>query len=303
MQALISAISENIKEGGDARRVFHGRGHQYPGLEWVTVDWFEPVVWVVLYKEPPNGWIDAFRGEINGLSMPGVESVLLQFRYLNQPQVECLRGNPVYAVVARENGLCYQVQFGRNQNIGFFLDMRNVREWVRTQANGLRVLNLFAYTCAFSVAARAGGALGVVNLDMAKSSLATGRRNHELNHLDVRDIGFLPHNLFKSWGKLRKTGPYDLVIIDPPTFQQGSFDAVKDYSKIIARLPDLLTESGQVLACLNSPDLTSDYLKGLFPADLFEVEGELAAAPEFIESEKDKGLKVVVMRKIGALPE
>lgn len=300
MQALISAITENIEVGGDARRIFHGRGHAFPGLEWVTADWFEPVVWIVLYKAPPAGWVQALRSNLDGLELPGVESVLLQFRYLQQPEVECLRGAPIYSVVARENELRYQVQFGRNQNVGFFLDMRNVREWVRAHVKGLKVLNLFAYTCAFSVVARAGGAFSVVNLDMAKSSLATGRKNHELNSLDLRDIGFLPHNLFKSWGKLRKTGPYDLVIVDPPTFQQGSFDAVKDYSKIIARLPNLLTDSGKVLACLNSPDLSVGHLKGLFPDEQFELEEELSAAPEFIESEKDKGLKVVVMRKICA---
>ncbi|MCT7000003.1 class I SAM-dependent methyltransferase, partial [Salmonella enterica] len=82
-------------------------------------------------------------------------------------------------------------------------------------AKGLRVLNLFAYTCGFSVAAIEGGAEHVVNLDMARGVLSRGRDNHRLNGHDLSRVTFLGHDLFKSWAKVIHSGPYDLVIIDP----------------------------------------------------------------------------------------
>ena len=91
------------------------------------------------------------------------------------------------------------------------------------------MLNLFAYTCAFSIAALAGGARQVVNNDMSRPSLDWGRENHQRNGQDLRSVSMLPHNLFKSWWKIRSLGPYGLIIIDPPTYQRGSFDAEKDY--------------------------------------------------------------------------
>ena len=155
-----------------------------------------------------------------------------------------------------ESGLTYRLDLGRNQNNGLFLDMRYGRDWVREHAAGKRVLNLFAYTCGFSVAAIAGGAEFVVNLDMAKAALSRGRDNHHLNNHDLKKVSFLGHELFKSWGKVRKMGPYDLIIIDPPSFQKGSFALTKDYQKILRRLPELLTADGVVLACVNDPTLT-----------------------------------------------
>lgn len=70
-----------------------------------------------------------------------------------------------------------------------------------------KVLNLFAYTCAFSVAALKGGADEVVNMDMSKGALAIGKQNHLLNGLTA-GARFLGHDIFKSWGKLKKnSGP------------------------------------------------------------------------------------------------
>src|SRR3546814_21000772 len=113
--------------------------------------------------------------------------------------------------------------------------MRYVRRWVQEQAQGKRVLNLFAYTCGFSVAAIAGGAEHVVNLDMASAALTRGRENHRLNGHDLSRVSFLGHELFKSWGKVRKLGPYDLIIIDPPSFQQGSFALTRELGRASCR--------------------------------------------------------------------
>ncbi len=164
-------------------------------------------------------------------------SLLLQHRYRLDSSTEWLLGDEVEEWLISEDGLRFKLDLGKKQNTGLFLDMRYGRRWVRDQAEGKRVLNLFAYTCGFSVAALAGGAEQVVNLDMAKAALNRGRDNHRLNQQDLSQVSFLGHELFKSWSKVKKYGPYDLIIIDPPSFQKGSFALTKDYQKILRRLP------------------------------------------------------------------
>ncbi|MEN0105720.1 MAG: class I SAM-dependent methyltransferase, partial [Pseudomonas sp.] len=175
------------------------------------------------------------------------------------------------------------------------------RRWVREHAGGKRVLNLFAYTCGFSVAAIAGGAQQVVNLDMAKGALNRGRDNHRLNQQNLSQVSFLGHELFKSWSAVKRHAPYDLIIIDPPTFQKGSFALTQDYAKILRRLPDLLTPGGLVLACVNDPHIGPDFLlAGMAehaPALVFQE--RLANPPEFADVHEHGGLKALVFRFTG----
>jgi 23S rRNA (cytosine1962-C5)-methyltransferase len=169
---------------------------------------------------------------------------------------------------------------------------------VREQAAGKRVLNLFAYTCGFSVAAIAGGAAQVVNLDMARAALSRGRDNHRLNEHDLSRVEFLGHELFKSWGKVRKSGPYDLVIIDPPSFQKGSFALTQDYRKILRRLPELLSEHGTVLACVNDPDIGPDFLIDGMATEAPQLRfvERLDNPPEFPDISPESGLKALVFQ-------
>lgn len=104
---------------------------------------------------------------------------------------------------------------------------------------------------------------------------------------------------FKSWGKIKKSGPYDLIIIDPPSFQKGSFALTKDYAKILRRLPDLLSDNGQVLACVNSPAVDCNFLiDGMAEAapELQFVE-RLANPEEFADIDEQAALKCLVFKK------
>ena len=179
----------------ETRRLFHGRGRCWPGLEQLTVDWMQGVVLVALFKETEH--LPALRQLL--IEFPwaqfGVHTVALQHRYLPQSTTEWLVGKPIEALTITESGLRYLIDLGKKQNTGLFLDMRYGRDWVREQAKGKRVLNLFAYTCGFSVAAIEGGATHVVNLDMARGALSRGRDNHRLNGHDLSQVTFLGHDL------------------------------------------------------------------------------------------------------------
>lgn len=304
MHRVIESIKTGINDTGDACRLFHGRGHCYPGLEFITVDWFAPVVLVSLYSKPKAEWLLGFTDALLALSLDsgvdgsGVENIVLQHRYLPGAPSENIKGIVDGDYSATENGLNFRLNFQANQNVGFFLDMANCRQLLREKAVGKSVLNLFAYTCAFSVVATAAGARSVVNVDMAKGALNTGRLNHQINGVDTRSVSFFAHDIFKSWGKIRKYGPYDFIIVDPPTCQPGSFAATKDYLKIVKKLPVMLNRQGYVLACLNSPNVSFSFLQGLFSAVGGFDEGRVIAPPaSFFEATVDRGLKTVLFQK------
>ncbi|WP_277962157.1 class I SAM-dependent methyltransferase [Pseudomonas sp. RIT-To-2] len=282
----------------ETRRLFHGRGRCWPGLEQITVDWLQGVLLVSLFREPAAEELAALKPMLLQLAQatPQAHSLIVQHRYLPDSSAEWLLGEPVDSWLIDEDGLRYQLDLGRKQNIGLFLDMRYGRQWVREQAAGKRVLNLFAYTCGFSLAAIAGGAEHVVNLDMARAALSRGRDNHRHNGHDLDRVSFLGHELFKSWGKVKRGGPYDLVIIDPPSFQKGSFVLTQDYRKVLRKLPELLTEGGVVLACVNDPAVGSDFLIRSMAEEApgLAFQCRLDNPPEFPDAEAEGGLKALV---------
>jgi 23S rRNA (cytosine1962-C5)-methyltransferase len=172
------------------------------------------------------------------------------------------------------------------------------RQWIEQHAANKRVLNLFAYTCAFSVIAIGAGAEKVVNVDMSSAALNLGRANHQLNGLAKNKSEFVAENILKSWSRVKKPGPYDVVIIDPPSYQKGSFVAEKDYGKVIRRLPELMPDGGLVLACLNAPELSEGFLKQQFieqcPQAIF-IE-RLRPHPDFPDVDPEQQLKLLVYK-------
>ena len=245
---------------GEARRLFHGRGHLFPGFEHVSITSWPPYLQIALHSEADERFVSHLLNMIVE-ALPGLEGVVLQRRDGRRTQSEVCFGEVPDEIQVLEHGLSYWIQPKRNQNVGLFLDMGHVRAELEATWRGKRVLNLFAYTCAFSVHAIAHGARQVVNNDMSKNALAIGVRNHESNRQDQRSVRTIPHNLFKSWWKIRQFGPYDIVVVDPPTNQRGSFGAEKSYGQVLKRLPDMMTEGGLIIASLNSPFLGSDFLE------------------------------------------
>jgi 23S rRNA (cytosine1962-C5)-methyltransferase len=299
---LLTALAPAPEE---TRRLFHGRGRCWPGLEQLTVDWMQGVVLVSLFKAPEDAELEALKQLLLALiasptwASSGAHTLLLQHRYLPDSDTEALVGEMPNEWTLIEGGLRYRVDFGKKQNTGLFLDMRYGRDWVRANAAGKRVLNLFAYTCGFSVAAIEGDARFVVNLDMSRAALSRGRDNHRLNGHDLSKVSFLGHELFKSWGKVKSCGPYDLVIIDPPSFQKGSFLLTKDYQRVLRKLPELLTADGTVLACMNDPAMGADFLiEGVTrEAPGLRFVERLENPPEFADIEPQGGLKALVFRQ------
>ncbi len=298
MQIIHNEIVKHLPRSGEARRLFHGRGQCFAGYDDLVIDYFPPVVRVILYRQRPQEWLEELSQLLQAALPDKLQAVLLQERFLSNGPSRLLQGTLPESLNALEAGLSFRLRLGEAQNIGFFPDMAVGRKLVRQRATDKRILNLFAYSCSFSVAALAGGANQVVNLDMNRGALELGKLNHRINDIDLRRASFLPLEFFRSLSKLRKLGPFDLVICDPPASQGKSFTARHHWPKLIRNLPDLINPGGEILACLNAPDLGPDYLDQLFaehiPAadkiDLF-TPGE-----DFPEAKAERGVSLHLYR-------
>jgi 23S rRNA (cytosine1962-C5)-methyltransferase len=293
--APIDKIPYRTPETNQAQRLFHGRGHAYPGYEHILIDWLAPVALITLHKPVEQTALKQLAQALSS-RIPDCRSVQVQYRYLKHTPFELLLGEACLQAVVVENGLKYQITLGRAQNTGLFLDMRNGRQWVTDNTKNAKVLNLFSYTCTFSVAALAGGATHVFNIDMSRVSLATGRDNHRLNEQDTEKVKFEALDIFKSFGRIKRQGPYDLLICDPPSFQHGSVNIRRDYKKIIRRIPEFMSSGSLLMLCLNSPDLDADFLKEMVKEECEACRyiTEIKPPEVFIETIQGKELKILV---------
>ena len=315
MQALLNAIT-TMALPTDAQRIFHGRGGLYPGCEHWSLDVFPPVFVLTSFQPASDEDLAAVGAALAARwaqIAPGEPlNWVYQCRHTSHTsghaETRLMAGSVPEPHVVTEQGARFRVHVLKGQNHGLFLDMAEGRRWVRDYAaqylaskseqdRGLKVLNLFAYTCAFSVVALQAGARLVVNVDMGQGAMATGQQNHLINGITT-GASFLVHDIFKTWGKINRAGPYGLVIVDPPSYQKGSFIATKDYARLMRRLPELLAPGGHVLLCLNAPELGVDFLQGqmqeLAP-ELALVE-RLANPPAFADVSLDRALKVLIYR-------
>ena len=126
---------------------------------------------------------------------------------------------PPPLIVAREGDARFECRLNDGVQTGLFLDHRETRWAIRPHARDVEVLNLFAYTCAFSVHAALAGARRVTSVDVSQRALSWGRRNMNHSGLDAdRHRWFTDDALGHVRRKRRR---YGLVILDPPVFGHG----------------------------------------------------------------------------------
>ncbi len=187
------------------------------------------------------------------------------------------------AFVVRENALSFELSFAEGGSTGLFLDQRDNRRRILTNhvarnfplfpdgAATAEVLNVFAYTCAFSVCAAKAGARAT-SLDLSKKYLDWGRRNFVLNRLDPARHDFIYGDAFDWLRRLaKKRRAFDLVILDPPTFsqskQQGAFRVEKDFGRLVTAALPVLKPGGVLFASTNATRLEpGDFLNAIYAA-------------------------------------
>ena len=173
----------------------------------------------------------------------------------------------------RENGLTFELSFAEGYSVGLFLDQRDNRRRLLMSHVAAdfalfggpvrpEVLNVFAYTCGFSVAAAKAGAR-TTSLDLSKKYLEWGKRNFALNDLDPAQHNFIYGDAFDWMRRLaKKARTFDCVILDPPTFSQskasGTWQAERDYGKLVSAALPLVKLGGLVFAATNAAKLAPE---------------------------------------------
>jgi len=270
--SVLEVVTQKLPSN-DAMRLFHGRGGRTPGWEQVNIEVYPPVLWVIIYQAIDETELQAM---LNAL-LPDcdklrIKSIYIQRRYETGNPVQVFYGNDDYLdrdFQVEEARLNYWVNLGRNQNTGLFLDMCEGRRWLRENAKGKNVLNLFSYTCSLGISAAEGDARSVVNIDMAKGAVKRGQQNLALNDVPCVSNTFIAQDIFKMIKKLTQKGPFDILVADPPSFQSKAFDVRKDYEKLLLKLAPALADDAMLMLCLNSPALDTQFIHDLV-ARVFE---------------------------------
>lgn len=172
-----------------------------------------------------------------------------------------------------EYGVKFWVNLVDYLDTGLFLDHREVRRYLASIASGKRVLNLFAYTCSFSVHAAKAGAIFTKSVDMSNTYTAWGEDNFRLNDIALDHHPIIRADCLKFLESERSL--YDIIIIDPPTLSRSKkmdrmFDIQEDYPFLIEKALPLLDKGGVIFFSTNSRKFELDPSK-LPPCQILDV--------------------------------
>lgn len=235
------------KQGTDCFRILNGNREGFPGL---VVEQYEKTLVMQVFSgecelsEPDLLKIAEALMKQTGASsvykkifvtdrshQAATEDYYSQKPFLGEPATE--------KMVCQERGLKYEIQPYAGYSTGLFLDQRENRACLAELSQHKKVLNLFAYTCAFSVACAKHQAV-TTSVDLSKKYLEWGKRNFELNALPVQNHRFVTQDCFEFLQRaIKKQNLFDLVIVDPPSFSRSKEAGVFSVKKDLAHLLEL----------------------------------------------------------------
>ncbi len=252
-----------------AFRLFNGFTEGLPDL---VIDLYARTAIVSNYADPPDRGrtdADAARQFVQE-RLPWLRAVVLKTR--SSATVEDRRGKLLFGDSpddrVREHGVWYAVNPVMHQDAGLYLDTRNLRRWALDHLGGQTVLNAFAYTGSLGVAALAGGAARVVQLDRNRLFLDVARRSGALNGLPVREQDLIAADFFRQVGAFkRQDARFDCVFLDPPFFSAGKtglVDQVHDSARLINKVRPVINDGGLLVAINNAVFVSGhDYVQTL----------------------------------------
>lgn len=196
--------------------------------------------------------------------LPQVNCVIQKMRASRDPirrkGIITFGNNP--ATQIQEHRIWYAVDLMMNQDTSLYPDTRNLRRWLLENTAGCSVLNTFAYTGSLGIAALAGGAARVLQIDRSHKFLALARKTCALNHLDMGKMELHAVNFFSEVAHLKQTGVlFDYVIADPPIFsatKQGTVNLVNESVRVINKLRPLVQDGGRLVMVNNALFLSGD---------------------------------------------
>ena len=237
----------------DCYRVVHGEGDFLPGLR---VERYASVFVVLVLADCALPYADEICRSLQR-RMPDAVVIRRDHRSdLQRDDVSSRRFgggelDPEAVIIGHEFGVSFPLRPFAGLATGIYVDQRATRAWLRPQANGKRVLNLFAYTGAFSLSLLAAGATSAVDVDLAGPALARAAEAAQLNGCADR------HRIYQEDCRRflsATTEEFDVIICDPPTAAHGGDGWIlrRDYPEVLRAAAARLAPGGLLVACCNT---------------------------------------------------
>ena len=256
----------------DAYRLVNAEGDGLPGL---TVDRYGDYLMVQIYCAGWRPHLKLVTQALNDLLAP--QGIYEKARPQKTRELEAISDTKSYGrllagspapphLEVRENGLTFLVSLEQGLNTGLFLDQRKNRRDLMCRVAGKRVLNLFAYTGAFSVAAASAGAVQVTSVDASPGYTEWAKANFGCNRLNPKRHEFIVGECQQVLADLERRGSrFDVVLMDPPSFSttaKSRFTTRGGTSDLVAAALPILSDNGLLIASSNHQKVdAADYLK------------------------------------------
>ena len=244
-------------ETTEAFRIVNGAPDGFPGM---TLDKFGDRYQIQFFGDEllreKRAIADAIAQKFSPVCLVVKERLSRSGKSLENPPMEVVVGRPEDSIgVVREGSAKFHIDLLDTVNPGLFLDMRAIRLEMETRAAGRRMLNLFSYTCAFSVHGRLGGAEISTNADISAKILDKGRENYALNGLEPKQGEFFRGNAVEYVHWAQKKGlKFDAIVLDPPSFARfkgKNFNVREHLMPLVADCATLLNKGGLFMVSSN----------------------------------------------------
>jgi 23S rRNA (cytosine1962-C5)-methyltransferase len=260
--------------GTTAFRLINGEGDGLPGI---TVDRYGDYLMVQLYAESWKPHLPLMTQVLDQAFQPA--GIYQKLRPQKTRELAAVSESKKYSrllagaahagrLQVQENGLEFLIDLEEGLNTGLFLDQRVNRGDLMGRVAGKTVLNLFAYTGAFSVAAACAGAARVTSVDASGYYLGWAQENFSINRQNPRRHEFIVEDCLKALGRLQEEGrQFDVILMDPPSFsttKKSRFTTRGGTSELVAAALPLLVTGGLLITSSNHQKVDlADYLKEL----------------------------------------
>lgn len=296
-----------------AARLVHGENDHLPG---VRIDAWDR--WLVVVLDSPSlapllpTLVDGLRRRLDphGIRLawrPDARDRVDPASLL--PEAGWIWGRPAPdELVVYERGLAMSVRLEEAPDVGAYPDMRDVRRWLEPTWAGRSLLNLFAYTGAFSVAAAKAGAVRVTSVDLSRGVLDRLAHNLTLNGLDPDAHELVAEDAFRALDRLRRTGQrFDVVLVDPPSFShgpEGTWSTAQDLARLVAAAARVVAPDGWLVVASNHGQTSPRAFRGSVadglkraqrPARELALLGSAVDHPAGVHFPEGHYLKVIVL--------
>jgi 23S rRNA (cytosine1962-C5)-methyltransferase len=233
------AYRRRFRPGASSFRLCFGESDNLPGL---VIDRFDDVFVVQSHAAGIDALLEPIvAGLVSAFSPRGI---LLKCDSTSRTlegvpnRMEVAFGDVPERLEVTMEGSKFALDLRKGQKTGFFHDQAENREWLGRQCAGARVLDMFSYVGAWSLAAARGGAKEVLGVDSSADAVAWATENARLSGVADR-VRFEKGDAFERLETLQKTGErFDVVVLDPPAFVKSKKkieEGLKGYREVNRR--------------------------------------------------------------------